>query len=93
MHTWQRFGDKPVVVNVGESRWAISGNPQVVKIGDLWVMFYFGAFWKPKSFDTFAPLGPCLVTPDELPKPNALGIRTIVSGETLHIDGGQSAGH
>ena len=21
---------------------------------DLWVMFYFGAFWKPGAFDTFA---------------------------------------
>jgi 2-keto-4-pentenoate hydratase/2-oxohepta-3-ene-1,7-dioic acid hydratase in catechol pathway len=43
-----------------------------------------GTQWcRGKSFDTFAPLGPCLVTPDEVPNPNALGIRTIVSGETL----------
>ncbi len=32
----------------------ISGDPQVVRIGDLWVMFYFGAFWRPGAFDTFA---------------------------------------
>ena len=32
----------------------ISGDPQIVRMGDLWVMFYFGAFWKPKAFDTFA---------------------------------------
>ncbi len=43
-----------------------------------------GTQWcRGKSFDTFAPLGPCLVTSDELTNPNALGIRTIVSGETL----------
>ena len=43
-----------------------------------------GSQWcRGKSFDTFAPLGPCLVTRDEIPNPNALGIRTIVSGETL----------
>ncbi|MGB8167088.1 MAG: fumarylacetoacetate hydrolase family protein [Chthoniobacteraceae bacterium] len=43
-----------------------------------------GTQWcRGKSFDTFAPLGPCLVTTDELANPNALAIRTIVSGETL----------
>jgi 2-keto-4-pentenoate hydratase/2-oxohepta-3-ene-1,7-dioic acid hydratase in catechol pathway len=43
-----------------------------------------GTQWcRGKSFDTFAPLGPCIVTPDELPNPNGLRIRTIVSGETL----------
>jgi 2-keto-4-pentenoate hydratase/2-oxohepta-3-ene-1,7-dioic acid hydratase in catechol pathway len=43
-----------------------------------------GTQWcRGKSFDTFAPLGPCLVTPDEIPNPNALRIRTMVNGETL----------
>lgn len=36
-----------------------------------------------KTFDTFAPLGPCLVTADEIPNPNTLGIRTILNGETV----------
>lgn len=47
---WQRYGKKPVLDNGS----GISGDPQVVRMGDLWVMFYFGAFWKPKAFDTFA---------------------------------------
>jgi predicted GH43/DUF377 family glycosyl hydrolase len=51
---WQRYGAEPVVANAGTSKWAISGDPQLVKMGDLWVMFYFGAFWKPNAFDTFA---------------------------------------
>jgi len=43
-----------------------------------------GSQWcRGKSFDTFAPLGPRLVTRDELPNPQALRIRTIVNGETL----------
>jgi 2-keto-4-pentenoate hydratase/2-oxohepta-3-ene-1,7-dioic acid hydratase in catechol pathway len=43
-----------------------------------------GSQWcRAKSFDTFAPLGPFLVTRDEIPDPNALGIRTRVNGETL----------
>jgi 2-keto-4-pentenoate hydratase/2-oxohepta-3-ene-1,7-dioic acid hydratase in catechol pathway len=36
-----------------------------------------------KSFDSFAPLGPALVTRDELPDPQALTLETRVSGETL----------
>ncbi|MHA3775018.1 fumarylacetoacetate hydrolase family protein [Verrucomicrobiota bacterium sgz303538] len=43
-----------------------------------------GSQWcRGKSFDTFAPLGPCLVTADDIPDPQSLRIRTIVSGETL----------
>ena len=34
-----------------------------------------------KGFDTFCPLGPVLVTRDEIPDPNALTIRTTVNGE------------
>lgn len=34
-----------------------------------------------KSYDTFAPTGPCLVTRDEIPDPHNLGIRCYVNGE------------
>lgn len=54
MENWQRYGNGPVVTNVGASPWAISGDPQLVKIDEVWVMFYFGAFWQPDAFDTFA---------------------------------------
>jgi len=40
-----------------------------------------GQFCRGKSFDTFAPLGPAIVTKDEIPNPNALRIRTRVNGE------------
>lgn len=49
-----------------------------------WQKIRSGGQWcRGKSFDTFGPLGPCLVTRDEIPDPNALRIRTIVNGETL----------
>ena len=34
-----------------------------------------------KSFDTHAPIGPWIVTPDEIGDPHALGIRCLVNGE------------
>lgn len=42
-----------------------------------------GQWCRGKFFDTFAPLGPCLVTPDELPDPNALRIATVLGGERV----------
>jgi 2-keto-4-pentenoate hydratase/2-oxohepta-3-ene-1,7-dioic acid hydratase in catechol pathway len=34
-----------------------------------------------KSFDTHCPIGPWIVTPDELPDPHSLDIKTWVNGE------------
>ena len=34
-----------------------------------------------KGFDTFAPMGPCIVTHDQLPDPSNLQIKTWVNGE------------
>jgi 2-keto-4-pentenoate hydratase/2-oxohepta-3-ene-1,7-dioic acid hydratase in catechol pathway len=34
-----------------------------------------------KSFDTFGPMGPCIVTADEVPDPNHLQVRLWVDGE------------
>jgi predicted GH43/DUF377 family glycosyl hydrolase len=72
---WRRFGDGPVIANETGSKYSISGDPQIVRLGDLWVMFYFGAFWKPNAFDTFACSrdlvhwmkwdGPDLIAPSE----------------------------
>lgn len=36
-----------------------------------------------KTFDTFAPCGPALVTADEVPDPHALDIRVSIGGEVL----------
>jgi len=42
-----------------------------------------GQWCRGKSFDTFAPLGPCLVTPEAIADPQALGLRTRLNGTTV----------
>ncbi|GGN12110.1 hypothetical protein GCM10010967_55100 [Dyadobacter beijingensis] len=50
MKQWKRVGGKPLITrNTG-----ICGDAQIAKIGDVYVMFYFGAFWKPGAFERFA---------------------------------------
>jgi len=36
-----------------------------------------------KSFDTFAPLGPCLVTADEIPDPSNLRVQMVIGDQML----------
>jgi 2-keto-4-pentenoate hydratase/2-oxohepta-3-ene-1,7-dioic acid hydratase in catechol pathway len=45
--------------------------------------FSDGQWIRGKSFDTFCPLGPWIVTADEIPDPQALSIRCVVNGTTL----------
>ena len=49
-----------------------------------WQKQYGGGQWcRGKTFATFCPLGPWLVTADEIPDPNTLGIRTLLNGQTM----------
>lgn len=50
MVNWKRFQEEPVIDHGS----GISGDAYITKMDDLWVMFYFGAGWKPKAFDRFA---------------------------------------
>lgn len=43
--------------------------------GDQWI--------RGKSMDSFCPLGPCIVTKDEIADPHNLNLRTIVNGKTM----------
>lgn len=43
--------------------------------GDQWI--------RGKSLDTFCPLGPCIVTKDEIADPHNLKLKTIVNGKTM----------
>ena len=54
----------------------VSARDHQIKLGG-------GQWCRGKFFDTFAPLGPRLVTPDEIPNPNALKIATILNGERV----------
>jgi predicted GH43/DUF377 family glycosyl hydrolase len=52
MINWKRNITEPIVHHpVG-----ITGDPMIQKIGDVWVMFYFGAFWQDRkgAFNRFA---------------------------------------
>jgi 2-keto-4-pentenoate hydratase/2-oxohepta-3-ene-1,7-dioic acid hydratase in catechol pathway len=49
-----------------------------------WQIKRGGSQWcRGKTFDTFAPLGPCLVTKEDIPDPHTLRIQTILNGETM----------
>ena len=49
-----------------------------------WQRTFGGSQWcRGKTFDTFCPLGPVLVTADEIPNPNQLAIKTILNGKTM----------
>ena len=40
--------------------------------------------WLGKSFDTFAPIGPCITTLDEIPNPNDVHVQFWVDGQLRH---------
>jgi predicted GH43/DUF377 family glycosyl hydrolase len=52
MVSWKRLGIEPVV----HHKIGITGDAVIQKIGDVWVMFYFGAFWEGRkdAFNRFA---------------------------------------
>lgn len=54
----------------------VSARDHQIKLGG-------GQWCRGKFFDTFAPLGPCLATPDSIPNPNALRISTELNGEIV----------
>lgn len=48
-----------------------------------WQKHNGGQWVRGKSFDTFCPLGPVLVTRDRIPEPQGLRLRTILGGEVV----------
>lgn len=49
-----------------------------------WQIKRGGGQWsRGKTFDTFSPLGPALVTSNEIPNPNALAIRTVLNDQVM----------
>jgi len=54
----------------------VSARDHQIKLGG-------GQWCRGKFFDTFAPLGPRLITTDEIPNPNALSISTTLNGERV----------
>ena len=50
MLTWRRYEGNPVF---GHENGMITGDAHIQQMGDLFVMFFFGAFWKTKPYDAF----------------------------------------
>ena len=49
-----------------------------------WQKLGGGGQWvRGKTFDTFCPLGPCIVTPEEISDPQDLDIRAALNGKTM----------
>ena len=49
-----------------------------------WQVQKGGSQWcRGKTFATFCPLGPWIVTRDEIPNPNSLAIKTVLNGQTM----------
>jgi 2,4-diketo-3-deoxy-L-fuconate hydrolase len=66
-HALRHLAGYCIVNDVSDRDWQLKGTGQ-------WV--------KGKSADTFAPIGPYLVTADEIPDPQALSLRLTLNGET-----------
>ncbi|MFN5423242.1 MAG: glycosylase [bacterium] len=54
MTDWKRFGNNPLITRYKQG--TICGDAQITKMGKLYVMFYFGAFWNgdPGAYERFA---------------------------------------
>ena len=49
-----------------------------------WQIKKGGSQWcRGKTFATFCPLGPAIVTRDEIPEPNSLAIKTVLNGQIM----------
>jgi predicted GH43/DUF377 family glycosyl hydrolase len=76
LQKWNRLGNAPIISRGVNG--SICGDAQVMQLGDLYVMFYFGAFWPDRkaAFERFACsydlehwtewTGPSLIEPSEL---------------------------
>jgi 2-keto-4-pentenoate hydratase/2-oxohepta-3-ene-1,7-dioic acid hydratase in catechol pathway len=83
-----------LVVVIGIGGWEIPRERAMEHVGGYavghdvsardWQLGKPGKQWMAgKTFDTFAPVGPALVTADEVPDPQALGIRLRLNGKTM----------
>jgi 2,4-didehydro-3-deoxy-L-rhamnonate hydrolase len=77
------IGQRVRDVSVENALEAVAGYTCVNDVSARDLQFADGQWTRGKSPDTFCPVGPRLVPRDELPDPQALGIRAILNGETV----------
>jgi 2-keto-4-pentenoate hydratase/2-oxohepta-3-ene-1,7-dioic acid hydratase in catechol pathway len=62
---------------------AIFGYSILHDVSARWMQFHEANEVLGKNFDTFAPLGPCIVTKDEIPDPSKLRLTLKLNGQTM----------
>jgi acylpyruvate hydrolase len=75
------IGRTASAVPSGEALDHVAGYTCANDVSSRSLQFRSGQWLLGKAIDTFLPLGPFLVTADEVPDPQALGIRCLVNGE------------
>jgi acylpyruvate hydrolase len=77
------IGRRAQAVSVAESLDYVLGYTCLNDVSARDLQFADGQWMRGKSLDTFCPIGPWIVTTDEIPDPQALGIRCLVNGRVL----------
>lgn len=70
-------------VDAGRALGFVAGYTVLNDVSAREAQFSDGQWFRGKSFDTFAPLGPVVVTADELGDPQALSLTSVVDGVTM----------
>jgi 2-keto-4-pentenoate hydratase/2-oxohepta-3-ene-1,7-dioic acid hydratase in catechol pathway len=77
------IGRRASAVRVADALGHVAGYACANDVSARSLQFRSGQWLLGKAIDTFLPLGPYLVTADEVPDPQALGIRCLVNDELL----------
>ncbi|HSZ03905.1 MAG TPA: fumarylacetoacetate hydrolase family protein [Solirubrobacteraceae bacterium] len=77
------IGTRMSRVGVGDALDHVFGYTVANDVSARDLQFSDGQWVRAKSLDTFCPLGPVVVTADEIPDPQRLALRTRVNGETV----------
>ncbi|UCE28930.1 MAG: fumarylacetoacetate hydrolase family protein [Candidatus Bathyarchaeota archaeon] len=75
------IGQKGKNVPISEARNFIFGYTILNDVSARDIQFKDKQWTRGKGFDSFAPMGPCITTADQLKDPGNLGVRTKVNGE------------
>jgi 2-keto-4-pentenoate hydratase/2-oxohepta-3-ene-1,7-dioic acid hydratase in catechol pathway len=80
------IGKRVRKVDEAQAADAIFGYTCLNDVSEREAQFKEKQWFRAKSMDSFAPMGPCIVTGDEIGDPLALGIETKLNSETMQSD-------
>jgi 2-keto-4-pentenoate hydratase/2-oxohepta-3-ene-1,7-dioic acid hydratase in catechol pathway len=75
------IGEKGKNIPVSQAKKHIFGYTAFNDVSARDIQFKDKQWTRGKSFDTFAPMGPCITTANQIEDPSNLGVRTRVNGE------------